>query len=168
MSAKFKEPFGLLIRGTFSETMSRFKALVEQEKPPVIVSVGDTVSLNLHLYGLKPNIAVTDNKSLRKSIKPAIFENKKIIHVKNPRGTITDEAFMAIQKAVEQDTQEHTHIIVDGEEDLLTLAAVFCAPNGSFIVYGQPSLGIVVVKTGIEKKIEAGKLLQEISVRKAK
>ena len=51
---KFKEPFGLLLAGTFSETMTKLKDIVEKEKPSVIVSVGDTVSRNLHSHGLRP------------------------------------------------------------------------------------------------------------------
>jgi uncharacterized protein (UPF0218 family) len=57
---------------------------------------------------------------------------------------------------------------VEGEEDLLTIVAVLYAPDGSFVVYGQPNEGIVVVKATPEKKDEANKLLNEMTVRKAK
>jgi len=36
--------------------------------------------------------------------------------------------------------------LVEGEEDLLTIVAVLCAPENSLVVYGQPHEGIVVVK----------------------
>jgi len=168
LRVKFKEPFGLLMLGTSYETMTSLKALVEREKPPMIVSVGDTVSQNLHLHGLKPNIVVTDSKSMRKEIKPIFFENKKIVRVKNPQGAITDEAFAAVQEALQQSEEQNVHVIVDGEEDLLTIVAVLYAPEGSFVVYGQPYQGIVVVKAGPEKKMEAKALLKVMAVRKAK
>ena len=57
----------------------------------------------------------------------------------NPQGTITKEAVAAIKEAI--DKNEHTHIVVDGEEDLLTLIAVLYAPENSFVVYGQPHTG---------------------------
>lgn len=165
---KFKEPFGLLLTGTFSETMVKLKAIVEEEKPPLIVSVGDTVSRNLHAHGLKPNISVTDNQSMRRQIKPAKFEGKTIVHARNPRGTITDEAANALQKAMEQDGEKQIQMVVDGEEDLLTLIAVLNAPPGAFVVYGQPYKGVVMIRVTPEKKAETKALLNSMIVRKAK
>jgi uncharacterized protein (UPF0218 family) len=164
---KLKEPFGTLIQGTFSETMSRLEIIVEREKPPKIVSVGDTVSRNLHEHRVNPQLSITDNKRMRKRIQPRIFPKKSVVHVKNPQGTITEEAITAIQRALESDRQ--VHIIVDGEEDLLTLIAVLHAPERSLVVYGQPYEGIVVVKVTPEKKAEAMEILKAMkSVRKAK
>jgi len=166
LRAKLKEPFGVLIRGTFSETMSKLVVLVEKENPSKIVSVGDTVSRNLHAKGIKSQLSITDNKSMRKRTQPATFPAKKVVHVKNPQGTITDEAMTAIREALESDIQ--THIIVDGEEDLLTLAVVLQAPEKALVVYGQPYEGIVVVKVTPEKKNEAQEILNAMAVRKAK
>ena len=83
---------------------------------------------------------------------------KKTVHVNNPRGTITEEAIFAIKEALEKN--EHTHIVVDGEEDLLTLIAVLCAPENAIVVYGQPYSGIVVVKVTPEKKAQAKEFLK--------
>jgi uncharacterized protein (UPF0218 family) len=44
---KLKKPIGTLIRGSFNETMKKLKDLVEKENPPMIISVGDSVSKNL-------------------------------------------------------------------------------------------------------------------------
>lgn len=168
LRTKFKEPFGLLLEGTFSETTSKLKTLVEKENPPLIISVGDTVSRNLHSHGPKPNLSITDNKSMRRQVKPVTFEDKKVVHVKNPQGTITEEAVTAVQKALEKNGENHIHIIVNGEEDLLTLVAVLHAPDGSFVVYGQPRKGIVVVKVRHEKKTEVEGFLWAMAVRKPK
>ena len=167
LRAKLKEPFGTLIRGTFSETMNKLETIAEREKPPKIISVGDTVSRNLHEHGVSPQLSITDNKRMRKRIQPRIFPAKSVIHVKNPQGTITEEAITAIQKALESGKQ--VHIIVEGEEDLLTLIAVLHAPEKSLVVYGQPHEGIVVVKVTPEKKAKVMEVLKAMkTVRKAK
>jgi uncharacterized protein (UPF0218 family) len=167
LRVKFKEPFGSLIRGSFSETMREMKNRVEREEPPKIVSVGDTVSRNLHEHQITPQLSITDNKRRRKRIKSRVFAGKTVVHVKNPQGTITEEAITAIKAALESD--EHVHVIVDGEEDLLTLIAVLYAPEKSFVVYGQPCAGIVVVEVTSDKKAEAAEILKAMeTVRKAK
>lgn len=166
LRAKLKEPFGTLIRGSFDETSRKLREILEMEKPPVLVAVGDTVSRNLHEHAMAPQLFITDNKSMRKKIKPRIFA-AKLLHVKNPPGTITEEAMAAIKSALE--SGESTQIIVDGEEDLLTLIAVLYAPKGSLVVYGQPLEGVVAVKVTDEKKAEAAEILKVMkTVRKAK
>jgi uncharacterized protein (UPF0218 family) len=154
---KFKQPFGLLVRGTSAETTKKLGAIVNREKPPNVVSVGDRVSRNLHEHGISPHVAIMDNRSLRKRVHPATFQAEKVFHVKNPQGTITREAAAAVQAAFRG--SENVHIIVDGEEDLLALVAVRYAPDGALIVYGQPHEGVVVVKVTAEKRAEAQRLL---------
>ncbi len=167
LRAKFKVPFGVLIRGSFAETMGKMENMVEREKPPKIVSVGDTVSRNLHEHQINPQLSITDNKRMRKRIQPRVFTGKNVVHVENPQGTITEEAITAIKESLESD--ESVHILVDGEEDLLTLVAVLYAPENSLVVYGQPFKGVVVVKVTSEKKAEAVELLKAMkTVRKAK
>jgi hypothetical protein len=155
---KLKEPFGTLIQGSFNETMSKMKELVEKEKPPKIISVGDVVSRNLHEHSVHPQLTIVDNKSLRNQAAPERLTAEKTVHVTNPQGTITKEALIAIKEAI--DKNEHTHIVVDGEEDLLTLIAVLYAPENAVVVYGQPCTGIVVVKVTPQKRALAEKFLK--------
>ena len=167
LRVKLKEPFGMLIQGSFAETMDKLGDIVKREKPPKVVSVGDTVSRNLHAYQINPQLSITDNKCMRKKVKPKVFESKNVVHVRNPQGTITEEAITAVREALKSD--EHVHIIVDGEEDLLTIIAVLYAPEKSLVVYGQPYEGIVVVKVTSEKKAGAMEILKAMkTVRKAK
>ncbi len=164
---KLKEPFGILIEGSFDETMRKMENIVKREKPVKIISVGDTVTRNLHSYQMTPQLSITDNKRMRKRVKQEVFAGKNVVHVKNPQGTITEEAITAVREALESD--EHVHIIVDGEEDLLALIAVLYAPETSLVVYGQPFEGIVVVEVTSEKKAGALKILKAMkTVRKAK
>jgi uncharacterized protein (UPF0218 family) len=147
---KLREPFGRLIQGTPEETMGKFKKIVEEEKPPKIVSVGDIVSHNLHKHDVHPQLTIIDNISLRDQPIPKEETVEKTVHLTNPQGTITQEAMLVVKEALEGN--EHIHIVVKGEEDLLTLIAVLYAPENAFVVYGQPYSGIVVVKVTFEKK----------------
>lgn len=163
---KFRQPFGLLLRGTSAESIKRLEEIVNRVKPPIVVSVGDRVSRNLHAHGINPKLSITDNRSLRRRIKPADFHVEKVFHVKNPQGTITNEAIVAVQEALRG--KEDAHIIVQGEEDLLTLIAVLYAPEDALVVYGQPYEGVVVVKVTTEKKAEAKRFLDLMACSKTK
>ena len=55
---------------------------------------------------------------------------EKTVYVDNPQGTITEEAIFAIKEALERN--EHTHIVVEGEEDLLTLDSGFVCARKRF------------------------------------
>lgn len=162
---KLKDPFGSLIQGTPEETMDKMREMVEKEKPTSIISVGDIVSLNLHKHNIHPQLTIIDNISLRDQPIPKEAEVEKTIYVDNPQGTITQETILAIRKAL--DKNEHTHIVVNGEEDLLTLIAVLFAPENTFVVYGQPHLGIVVVKVTPERKSQVQEFLNAMKSSKS-
>ena len=87
---------------------------------------------------------------MRKPIQPIKVDADQTLYSKNPPGTITDEAWNVIKQAAEYKGQ--TKVIIEGEEDLLTLVTVLCAPEDAFVVYGQPNVGIVVVKVTEEKR----------------
>jgi uncharacterized protein (UPF0218 family) len=164
---KLKEPLGTLIRGSFSETIRRLKNMIESEKPPQTISVGDTVSKNLVRNHVFPHLAIVDNRVMRKRVQPTLLAAESTVCIRNPPGTITQEALMAIQNAIK--SNRRVKIIVEGEEDLLTLIAAFYARENSFVVYGQPYEGIVVVKVTPEKKAEVAEILKAMeNVRKAK
>jgi uncharacterized protein (UPF0218 family) len=162
---KLKEPFGSLIQGTPDETMAKMKILVKKEKPSRIISVGDVVSLNLHKEGIEPQLTIIDNVSLREQAMPQEENAEETVFVDNPQGTITQEAILAIKNAIEE--KVHTHIVVKGEEDLLTLVAVLLAPEKAFVVYGQPHCGIVLVRVTLERKARAQEFLNAMKASKS-
>jgi uncharacterized protein (UPF0218 family) len=143
--------------------MKIFKDVIEKEKPTVIISVGDTVSKNLAENHLVLQLSIVDNKVMRRSVKSIALTMDKTITVKNPQGTITEEAHKAIREAMKCDY--HVKIVVEGEEDLLTLIAVLYAPENSFVVYGQPYEGIVAIKVTPEKKTEIAEILKTMEKR---
>ncbi|MEM1565651.1 MAG: DUF359 domain-containing protein [Candidatus Bathyarchaeia archaeon] len=159
---KLKKPLGELIRGSYEETMEKLKLIVEREKPPCVISVGDVVSKNLVDKHFRPKLLIVDNRVMRSNIEPIKLEAEEEERVKNPPGTITLEALNAVQKAFKS---THTvKIVVDGEEDLLALLAIQYAPENALIVYGQPLEGIVVVKATLQKKAEVAEILEEMKV----
>jgi uncharacterized protein (UPF0218 family) len=165
LRAKLKEPFGNLIEGVPNETICRIKKQIEKEKPSKIISVGDIVSRNLHKHNINPQLTIIDNLSQREKLLPQEAFVEKTIYVNNPRGTITKEANCAVKQALEKN--EHTHIIVEGEEDLLTLVAVLYAPKNAFVIYGQPYSGIVVVKVTSKKKALVQEVLNNMKTSKS-
>ncbi|HTY74852.1 MAG TPA: GTP-dependent dephospho-CoA kinase family protein [Candidatus Nanoarchaeia archaeon] len=162
--SKFQEPFGLLIQGTSNQTMKKLKILLAEEETPMIVSVGDTVSRNLDKMGIQTHLSITDNKSHRRKLKPQNFPDKELIKVKNPPGTITSQATAAVQEALL--SEKPIHMLVEGEEDLLTLISVLHAPENAFVIYGQPHKGIVVVKVTPKKRAKAEKILKSLKTKK--
>ena len=167
LRVKLKEPFGLLIRGTSSETMAALGVIVAGEKPPAVVAVGDIVSQNIHERGVPAQLLVTDGKCMRRRVKPRVFPARRVANVRNIRGTISGEAVVAVREALE--SSERVHLVVDGEEDLLALVAVLYAPLGGLVVYGQPGVGIVVVRITGEKRAEAAGILKAMEIaRKTK
>ena len=165
LRVKLREPFGILVKGTFDQTMSKMYE-IKNQNPPKIISVGDVVTKNLQDYNIPADLSIIDNQSMRNKFQ-STSHTSEVIKVKNPQGTITKEAIKEIKEALKNNKQ--THIVVDGEEDLLALIAVLYAPKNSVVVYGQPYEGIVLVKVSPEKKTEASKILKEMkNVRKAK
>lgn len=155
-----KEPLGRLIKGSFAETMRTLRSMVAEEKPPGIIAVGDTVSKNLVKNGFSPTLLIIDNKSKRKATKPAKLPSDRIVYITNPQGTITEEAEAAIQDALKSGQQ--VNIVVDGEEDLLSLVAISLASENSYVIYGQPYEGIVVVKVTPDKKTQVDRILESM------
>ena len=147
---ELKKPQGLLIEGPLEKTMKRLKELIKKEKPSTVISVGDVVSSNIIEYGISLNVLIVDNKVMRKPIQPITVDTDQTLYAKNPPGTITNEAWAVIRSAIEQ--KGKTKVMVDGEEDLLTLVAVLSAPEDALVVYGQPHVGIVVVKVTEETR----------------
>ena len=139
-----------MIEGPFEKTMKRLKELIEKENPSAIISVGDIVSKNMSEQDISLNVLIVDNKVMRKPIQPITVDTDHTLYAINPPGTITDEAWAAIRRAIEQTGR--TKVVIDGEEDLLTLVTVLSAPEDALVVYGQPHVGIVVVKVTEETR----------------
>ena len=132
---ELKKPQGMLIEGSIEEIMEKLKELIEKEKPSIIISVGDIVSIHMIEHGIALNILIVDNKTMRKPIQPITVDVDQTLYAKNPPGAITDEAWDTIKEALQ--LKMKTKIVVEGEEDLLTVVTVLSAPEDALVVYGQ-------------------------------
>lgn len=154
-----KRPLGQL----FSSVTTAIERL-RQLRPTRLIAVGDIVTAEFIEAGLKLDVAVVDFLVMRspvdKKIRLTIDSfDAKIVRVKNPAGTITQELRTALDEA-----KPPLKIIVDGEEDLATLPAVLSAPLGSAVVYGQPDEGIVLVEVTEPKRREFKMLLEQFKI----
>ena len=151
-----KRPLGQL----FSSVTTAIERL-RQLRPTRLIAVGDIVTAEFIEAGLMLDVAVVDFLVMRspvdKKIRGTIDSfDVKIVRVKNPAGTITQELRRALDEA-----KPPLKIIVEGEEDLATLPAVLSAPLGSVVVYGQPDEGIVIVEVTEPKRREFKMLLEQ-------
>jgi len=163
LRAYLKRPLGELLRGSPSNIMEQFSNIVEKTSPTKIFAVGDVATSNMVKYGIPADVYIVDNRVMREAISPIPLKMKRVIHVKNPPGTVTPKAWEAISDASRQNVV--TKIEVDGEEDLLVLPTVLNAPEGAIVVYGQPHEGMVVVQTTKEKKKEIKSLIKAMTVQ---
>jgi uncharacterized protein (UPF0218 family) len=137
---ELKHPFGELMTG--EEALSAIKDC------SMIMSVGDVVTIGLLASGVTPTIAIYDGKTERVErtdlLERIAGMEATQVRVSNPPATITAETIRAVKEALER--KGSTKILVDGEEDLVTLVCVALAPTGSCVIYGSPGNGVVVVK----------------------
>lgn len=153
---ELKKPLGKLIEVIPEKSMVEIAGLVNKSRPVRIISVGDVITQYMLMSGILPDLSIVDHKIYRRKIEfPFNYEGfyNIIVYVKNPPGHISEDAWNKIRKYLT--TNLKTLIVVDGEEDLLTLPAIVEAPEGSLIFYGQPSIGVVsiTVSNSIKGKV---------------
>lgn len=167
--AKLREPLGEVFRGTeFAEdqTMAGVVKKILTPKPPMIITVGDIVSISLQKQRVEPDLKIIDFRSRKQSIEELYsrvnFSKSASVRVKNSPGTISKIAAEAVRSAIKCHVLKNQKgtIIVAGEEDLLTLPAILFSPLGSVVLYGQFDLGVVAVTVTESKKTEALHLLR--------
>ena len=140
--------------------MPKLKALVQHSKPSKVTTVGDVVSRETLSAGIQVGLRIVDQMTLRKRISPVEIKAERAYRVRNPAGVITSEAWDTIREALKD---REAVIFVDGEEDLLAIPAVLESPDKAFVVYGQPSEGLVVVTASPEKKREVRKIVNRMT-----
>lgn len=98
--------------------------------------------------------------TLRKVLDHFEIKAERTYRVRNPAGVITQEAWDTIKEALRQ---REAVIFVDGEEDLLAIPAIIESPENSFIAYGQPSEGLVVVTSTAATKAEVKQMVDRMT-----
>lgn len=141
--------------------MPKLKNLIQLTKPPKVTTVGDVVSRESLKAGIPVGLRLVDQMTLRKIIDHFEIKAERTFRVRNPAGVITQEAWDAIKEAL---TQREAVIFVDGEEDLLAIPAIIESPENSFIIYGQPSEGLVVVTATSAVKAEVKQMVNRMTI----
>jgi uncharacterized protein (UPF0218 family) len=137
-----------------------FLALVTGAK--LVVSVGDRVTETLQeTTGRSPDVFVVDGMERRTAREVPRVAHGSTIRAKNPAGGITKAALSAVKQAFAG--EKPVMVLIDGEEDLLTIPAVIEAPIGSVVFYGQPLEGVVGVQVDEKSKAKAREILGRMS-----
>ncbi len=156
---QLKQPFGQLVTGSISECNHVIETAIQEEAPPIVVLVGDTVSRHAIEAGIRADLIIVDNMEMRRSSPPVSLGPRKTFRLLNSQGTIAANSWNVISRAL---STGDSAVVVEGEEDLLVLVAASIAPIRSFVVYGQPNVGIVLVRVSAEKKRELAKVLAQM------
>lgn len=153
LRGQLRKPLGRVISSFSSlsdkEIETIKKRACRQGYPPYC-AVGDMVTLELKKKGILPFISIIDGFTKRKALNKEFFDfilEKDRYEALNEKSTIHRESCIKIgelfgaghKKAIRQ-------LLVHGEEDLLTLAAVLLAPLETTIWYGQQDMGIVEIR----------------------
>ena len=159
-----KKPFGQLC--------AQKNVLAAAAKAKVTVSVGDATTLFFLSNSLVPSVAIVD--FLEKRSPTSESHSQQILSVqwgkffvaRNAPGTLSSGALLAVSEAISFASARSVAlrkalVVIDGEEDLVFLAAVLHAPKGALLFYGQPGKGIVMLQATAESKKIAEKLLGE-------
>lgn len=111
-----------------------------------VVAVGDVVCLTLLEYVGVPRLCIADGKTLRDihgDVDKLLKNFSTILSCRNPPGSISEECLQVIDEALEEHVPKL--ILVNGEEDLLTLAVILVGEDIDFVIYGVPREGVGVI-----------------------
>jgi hypothetical protein len=111
---------------------------------------------------MRPDVIIVDNMEKRERATQFNYTAEHIFRTQNRAGTIESGAWQTIDKAMRKG---NSLVMVDGEEDLLALPAILLSPDKSLVVYGQPSVGIVLVRVSPEKKKDITGLVEQMEKR---
>ena len=128
-----------------------------------IICVGDFVASKLLSHKITPSLIIWDKKTRRI---PTDEEVVRVLEdfvalkktVKNPAGSISKESWSAIEDSLKEGKAS---ILVEGEEDLLVIPSTILAPDDSYVLYGFPDEGIVLIVADSNIKTIFRNLLQE-------
>lgn len=158
---ELKKPLGTLVKDVSHNQEKTAQELIEkyvQTKKSLLISVGDAITLAFMQNKVVPDISIIDFYIQRTQVYQNIVDygfakDAHVTQVANLPGTLSFEAFAKVQQMIVGPYPQL--LVVEGEEDLLSLFAILAAPLYSLVCYGQPNEGVVVVEVTEEKKREA-------------
>lgn len=113
-----------------------------------IATVGDMCTARLHALGVAIHLSIVDMRTRRAGgaqwADMVAGVGERVLRVRNPMGELTSELWNAIIDAWAD--PRSSRIVVEGEEDLASLAAILHAPEGATVIYGIPDRGLALVQ----------------------
>ncbi|MCS7125746.1 MAG: DUF359 domain-containing protein [Aigarchaeota archaeon] len=156
MKEKVREPIGELIRGEDPDEVTlKLGKLIKEYNPPIVVAVGDYISSKLYQHKIRVDVYVIDGKIERVEKTSEIVGLMKVVETVNDAGTISPQSAEKLHSLIHSPEDWPIILKIDGEEDLLGLAAILSSPKNAIVVYGQPKKGAVLVRVSddVKKKI---------------
>jgi len=159
MREELRKPLGKVIESL---------KFIKSGKIPMIISVGDIVTQKLLEIGIDPDVKIIDFRTRRKQFSVSNFQFSmnfqfsKLQKYPNKAGTINIETTNKLKEVINNAAvkKQKYWLVIDGEEDLLTLPAILLAPLSSLVLYGQWDRGAVMVEVTEEMKNQVKKLLE--------
>ncbi len=154
-------PIGILFEGSIEENIPKVKKWFNDNSisSPILICVGDVVSnafLSDPELAIWLKLCIVDEKTKRGRFEIDLsISDYKQIQITNPAGLITNSSIQIIKKTLSKGNK--SIIVVDGEEDLLALAAILYSPKNTFVVYGQPPI------TDLDTSIPAGLVMISVN-----
>ena len=134
---------------------------------PFLVTVGDIVTLDILNIGRVPDISIIDYMTQRMPMEQVKEQFSKFkqqeITVRNPMSQITRELWDAIKDGYAN--PRNLRIVVDGEEDLASLACIALAPPGTTVIYGIPNRGASVHHIDVDLKRLVDNVLKQMEMK---
>lgn len=128
----------------------------------MVIAVGDRVTETLGKMGRTPDVQVVDGVERRAAREFPNVPYARLIRVRNPAGTLTATAITGMKKAFLG--KKPVRVQVKGEEDLMAMLAIAMAPVSALVIYGQPGVGVVAVKTNAVAKARNRVILAEMGI----
>ncbi len=162
LKSALAKPFGVLL------SPQEFKVQAKIDGTGCVVGIGDRTVETLLSLGVCMKLAVIDRLSKRKP-HPWSTDHETLLGtfsqttIQSGPGYISGEALSWIrawgERSGEQSKGKTELLIIEGEEDLLTLPVAYHAVVGTVIYYGQPGQGVVRLEVTEEVKNRAALLL---------
>ena len=163
-----------ILKPEMAEELRKTESRIHQTSPDSllesdnIATIGDICTLKIFDEIREPELCIIDMKTKRDTPLNVTQKDKmerigkRKVNVDNKAGTISNELWDSIDEAI--NTPMNTKIIVNGEEDLATLAVISMVKMGAKVIYGMPDKGMVVVDVNQQEKKRANSFLKRMLV----
>jgi GTP-dependent dephospho-CoA kinase len=165
-----KKPLGDFIP---DNEVTKQKILTYVKEASLVAAVGDATTSRLLSFDIVPDISVLDGRERRSKVEYSypskidwLVDEQRIatiyeLRCTNPPSTISKNAVSVLNFAMEG-KRFPVKILVEGEEDLLTLPIVSMFPDRAIVLYGQPLEGLVIVRVTETIRKKAKSLMDSI------